>query len=197
MRPRILKSYIRTPGVRCFDSRLPVLGNQRTSAHSPATSATDAQRITAALPHANMVEEPASVKTHLWVFFVASVGCWSWQILGPFVGGLSTLIGGPCVVLMLIIGILFAPVRWNYPEAVDNLGKNYWFRWYAARAAPRALTRKEGGRETLRTPGQSHSQASPRSSLMTLLAAQALLPRRLQPLHQGRSRSDRQAQQLV
>jgi len=76
-----------------------------------------------------MVEEPASVKTHLWVFFVASVGCWSWQILGPFVGGLSTLIGGPCVALMLIIGILFAPVRWNYPEAVDNLGKNYWFRW--------------------------------------------------------------------
>ena len=95
-----------------------------------------------------MVEEPASVKTHLWVFFVASVGCWSWQILGPFVGGLSTLIGGPCVALMLIIGILFAPVRWNYPEAVDNLGKNYWFRWYAARAAPRrkaASGQKYGG----------------------------------------------------
>tara|TARA_B110001452_G_scaffold69606_1_gene56212 strand:+ start:126 stop:461 length:336 start_codon:yes stop_codon:yes gene_type:complete len=94
-----------------------------------------------------MVEEPASVKTHLWVFLVSSVGCWFWQILGPFMGALQTLIGGPCVALMLVIGIVFAPVRWNYPEAVNNLGKNYWFRWCAARAAPLALIRKQmGGR---------------------------------------------------
>lgn len=71
--------------------------------------------------------EPTSSLTKLKVFATAHA---SFQIVFWIGNGvLASTLGVAAFLVWLTLFLVYAPMRWNFPNSIVKLGENYWFRW--------------------------------------------------------------------